>query len=173
MISKKMVESLNGQVNAEMYSAYLYLSMSAWAESKDLAGIAHWLSVQAQEEMIHAMKLYRYVNDVGERVVLKAIAKPPAEWKSVTDVFKEVLAHEKKVTGLINALVNQAKKEKDNASEIFLQWFVTEQIEEEQSANEILARLKMVGEKGQALFMMDSQLGARVAPVSAPAADGE
>ena len=161
MIGKKMVTALNGQINAELYSAYLYLSMSSWAESKDLGGVAKWLAMQAQEETTHALKLYQYVNSVGERVELKAIAKPPADFKSVTGVFQEVLAHEKKVTGLINALVNQAKREKDNATEIFLQWFVTEQIEEEQSATDILAKLKMVGEKGQALFMIDAKLGAR------------
>ena len=166
MISKKMATALNEQINAELYSAYLYLSMSAWAAHQGLSGVATWLTMQVQEEIIHMQKMFTYVNSVGERVVLKAIAKPPADFKTVTGVFQEVLAHEQKVTGLINALVNQAKKEKDNATEIFLQWFVTEQIEEEQSATDILSKLKMVGEKGQALFMIDAKLGARGASAS-------
>jgi len=161
MISKKMTTALNEQINAELYSAYLYLSMSSWASYQGLSGVATWLFMQAREETEHAQKIYQYVNSVGERVALKAIAKPPAQFKSVTDVFEEVLAHEKKVTALINALADQAKKEKDHATEIFLQWFVTEQIEEEEHAGDILAKLKLVGEKGQALFMMDARLGAR------------
>lgn len=161
MISSKMTKALNGQINAELYSAYLYLSMASWAQSKNLDGIGRWLSMQAQEETTHALKMYQYLNSVGERVVLEAIAKPPAQFKSVTDVFQKVLAHEQKVTGLINALATQAKKENDNATAIFMQWFVTEQIEEEESAGDILAKLEMVGEKGQALFMLDAKLGAR------------
>jgi len=161
MISDKMTAALNGQINAEMYSAYLYLSMSAFAAYKGWDGIAGWLSAQAMEEMTHAHKLYGYVNSQGGRVLLDAIEKPPAEFESARDIFAKTLEHEKKVTASINALVNLAIQEKDHATNAFLQWFVTEQVEEEEHAGTILARFELAGDHVGALFMLDRELGAR------------
>ncbi|MHC4488139.1 MAG: ferritin, partial [Planctomycetota bacterium] len=122
MISKKMEKALNGQLNAELYSAYLYLSMAAYFESADLAGFANWMRVQVQEEQFHAMKFYDYIIERGGRVTLGSIQAPPSDWDSPLAVFEATLTHEQKVTGLINDLVDVARGEKDNASEIFLQW---------------------------------------------------
>jgi len=162
MISKKMTEALNKQINAELYSAYLYLAMSSHASFNGTTGTATWLFVQAQEEMTHAQRLYNYVNSVGEHAVLAVIDEPPADFASVTDYFEKTLEHEKKVTAMINELVNLAVEEKDHATEIFLQWFVSEQVEEEESANDILAKLKLAGDVGGGLFMIDKELGTRV-----------
>lgn len=161
MISDKMAEALNAQINAEMYSAYLYLSMSAYAENEGLTGTANWLFVQVQEEMAHAQKIYGYVNRVGARIVLDAIEKPPAEFEGLVEIFEQVLAHEKKVTGLINALVDLASEERDHATGSFLNWFVDEQVEEEENANTLLAQLKLAGGQGPAVFMIDRELGLR------------
>lgn len=161
MLSKKMEEALNKQVNAELYSSYLYLAMAADFEAKNLPGFAHWLEVQAKEENGHAMKFYEYINDRRGRVKLAAIAAPPAEWASPLAAFEAVLAHEQKVTGLINDLVELAAKEKDTATGVFLQWFVTEQVEEEKTADAIVAQLKMIGDKGHGLIMLDRALAQR------------
>ena len=161
MISSKMAGALNKQINAEMYAAYLYLSMSSYSAYKGLDGIAKWLSLQAMEEMAHAQKIYGYVNSQGSRVLLGAIEKPPSEFKSAKDIFAKTLAHEKKVTASINALVNLAVKEKDHATHAFLQWFVTEQVEEEEHAGMILSRFELAGDQVGALFMLDRELGAR------------
>ncbi|MCK5568134.1 MAG: ferritin, partial [Spirochaetes bacterium] len=134
MLSKKLESELNKQLNAELYSAYLYLSMAAYYESKNLKGFANWMNVQAQEEQVHGMKIYDYINGRGGRVQLAVIEAPPVEWSSVVDVFDNVYSHEQKVTGLINNLVNIATEEKDHATVNFLQWFVAEQVEEEASA---------------------------------------
>lgn len=171
MISKKMAKSLNKQINAEMYSAYLYLSMSSQASHDGLPGVANWFYCQAKEEMSHAEKIYNYVNSQGERVVLAAIDQPPTEFESATAMFEAALEHEKKVTGMINNLANQAVTEKDHATGIFLQWFVTEQVEEEEHANDILSKLKLVGPKGNGLFMIDRELGSRT--FTPPAAEEE
>ena len=144
MVSKKMQGALNEQINAELYSAYLYLSMVAYFESVNLPGFATWMRVQTQEELTHAMKIYEFVNECGGRVILKPIAEPPAEWESPLVAFKAAYKHEQKVTGLINNLVNLAIEEKDHASNNFLQWFVDEQVEEEASADEVVQKLKMV-----------------------------
>jgi len=133
MISKKIEKALNKQINAELYSAYLYLSMVAYFESVNLPGFANWMKVQTQEELMHAMKIYDFVNERGGRVVLKAIEAPPTEWDSPLDAFEATYKHEQKVTGLINNLVNLAIEEKDHATSSFLQWFVNEQVEEESS----------------------------------------
>ena len=162
MIKEKMQNALNEQTNAELYSSYLYLSMSAYFQSVDLSGFANWMRVQAQEELMHAMKLYDYVNERGGRVILSKIEGPPTEWDSPTAAFEHVYKHEQKVTGLINGLVNLAIEEKDHATNNFLQWFVTEQVEEEASANEVLQKLKLVGEEGSGLLMLDSELAQRV-----------
>jgi len=171
MIDKKMQEALNEQINAELYSAYLYLSMAAYFESVALSGFASWMRVQFQEEQLHAMKIYDYVNERGGRVTLKAIDKPPAEWDSPQAVFEATLKHEQKVTSLINDLVYLARDLKDNASEIFLQWFVSEQVEEEKSADEILQKLKLTAEAPGQMYMIDKELGQRV--FTPPSTEGE
>ena len=173
MLNDKMREALNDQLIAETYSGYLYLAMGAYFEAEGLRGFAHWMGIQAREEFFHAAKFYNFINERGGRVVLKAIDGPPTEWASPLAVFEAVLAHEQKVTGLINDLVGLAQEEKDHASGIFLQWFVTEQVEEEDSAGEILQQLKLVGEAGQGLFMLDKEMGQRaVSPTVAAAMTG-
>ncbi|MBN2542632.1 ferritin [bacterium] len=158
MISAKMQESMNRQLNREMYSAYLYLSMSAYFEDTGLKGFANWMKVQAQEEMMHAMKFYDFINERGGRVILQDIEAPPGKWDSPLDVFENVAEHERKVTSLISGLVDLAISEKDHASNAFLQWFVSEQVEEEASADEIVQRMKLVGKEGNGLFMFDREL---------------
>jgi ferritin len=162
MLSKKMTDALNTHTNAELYSSYLYLSMSSYASHQGLRGAANWLYVQANEEMIHVQKMYDYVNSQGARVILDAIEKPPAEFGSLMDLFQGVLEHEQKVTALINELMTKAVAENDHATQTFLQWFVTEQIEEEETVNELIARLRLAGDTGAAVFMIDNELAARV-----------
>ncbi len=162
MISNKMEEALNGQVNAEMYSAYLYLSMESYFRSLNLSGFANWMRVQVQEELMHAIKIYDFVNECGGRVTLKAIEGPPTKWESPLAVFEAVYAHEQKVTGLINELVDLAIKEKDHATNTFLQWFVNEQVEEEDSADQVVQKLKMIKNDPGGLFLVDRELGQRV-----------
>jgi ferritin len=165
MISEKMEKALNEQVNKEMYSAYLYMSMSAYSDSIGLKGFANWFMVQYHEEMMHAMKIYEYIQRQGRRVELAAIQQPPSEFESPLDMFEKTLAHEKMVTKSINDLVDLAIGEKDHATHIFLQWYVTEQIEEEENDNDIIAKLKLVGTGSQGnngLFMIDKELGDRM-----------
>jgi len=162
MIRKKMEEALNGQLNAELYSAYLYLSMAAYFESADLPGFANWMRVQTQEEQFHATKFYDYIIERGGRVILRSIDAPPADWDSPFVAFKATLEHEQKVTGLINDLMYLAREEKDNASEIFLQWFVNEQVEEEDNVSTVLGQLKPIKGSPEDLFMMDKEMGQRV-----------
>lgn len=162
MISNKIQEAFNEQINAELYSSYLYLSMSAYFESISLPGFAHWMRCQAQEEVVHAMKFYTFISERGGSVQLKAIDGPPTEWESPQAVFEAAYAHEVKVTGLINALVDLAIQERDHASNNFLQWFVAEQVEEEASADEVLQKIKLAGDHGGGLFMLDRELGQRV-----------
>jgi ferritin len=161
MISKKMVKALNRQINAEMYSAYLYFAMSTYATSIGMKGMAHWLFVQGQEELTHAFRQFQYVNSQGEQVIFAAIAQPPANFDSPLHVFQEVLKHEQKVTAGIHELANLATAEKDHASGVFLQWFVTEQVEEEQNVHEMVGKLKLVGNNGGGLFMIDKELETR------------
>ena len=160
-ISEKMEKALNEQVNAELYSAYLYLSMAAYAEAKNFRGIAHWLKIQAKEELGHAMKIFNFIYERGGKVTLKEIKQPPTEWSNFTELFKEVYEHEKHVTELINNLVKMAKEENDYATEVFLNWFVEEQVEEEDQARTIYEKLKMAGENVNALFFIDRELGMR------------
>jgi ferritin len=157
-----MEQALNKQLNAELYSAYLYLSMAAYFYALNLNGFANWMTVQNQEETSHAMKFYSYINERGGRIALAQIDGPPTAWNSPLEVFQETLKHEEKVTSLINDLVDLAITERDHAANAFLQWFVTEQVEEEASANEILQNLKMAGNDPNALFMLDRELGTRV-----------
>ncbi len=162
MLSKKMEKALNEQINKEMYSAYLYMSMSSFSTNKGLPGFANWFMVQYKEEMEHAMKIYDYVNSQGGKVKLMTIDEPPSDFKDPMDMFQKTLKHEKYVTQCINELVDLSIKEKDYATQIFLQWFVTEQIEEEGNDNEIISKLELAGSKGNGLFMIDKELGTRV-----------
>ncbi|RZN44050.1 MAG: ferritin [Methanophagales archaeon ANME-1-THS] len=172
MLSEKMEAALNKQLNNELYSAYLYLSMSAYSTSIGLKGFAQWFLVQYQEETVHAMKFYKYILDQGSQVKLMAIAQPMTEFKSPLDMFEKTLQHEKFITQCINDLVDFALAEKDQATEIFLQWFVTEQIEEEGNDHEIIGKLKLVGDQGPALLMLDRELATRVfKPPAATAKD--
>jgi ferritin len=156
-----MLKALQEQVNAEMYSAYLYLSMSACCESMNLRGCANWIRVQAGEEMTHAMKIYDYIIERGGEMELRAIEKPPSTWDSPLDIFKQAYEHEVKVTGMINNLVNIAQEEKDHATNNMLQWFVSEQVEEEASADDIVRKLEMVGNDKRGLLMIDRDLAGR------------
>lgn len=161
MISKTMEAALNRQVNREMYSAYLYLAMSAYCETTGLKGFAKWMRVQAKEEQTHAMKIYDYILARGGTISLDTIEAPKAKWSSAGKVFDEVYAHEQKVTGMIHALVELAQKEKDHATFEMLQWFVKEQVEEEEHASEIVGQIKMLGDVVGHLFWLDHQLGKR------------
>lgn len=157
----KMSEAFNEQIKNEFYSAYLYLAMSAYCADLGLPGFASWLRVQAKEEVTHATKMYDYVLSRGEKVVLKAIEAPPAAWKNPLDVMQSALKHEKFVTAKLNELTDLAVKQKDHASQIFLAWYITEQVEEEQSFGDIVNALKLIKGEGQGLLMMDRELGSR------------
>lgn len=161
MINRTIEAAINEQIKHELYSAYLYLSMSAWAEANNLGGAAHWLRAQFGEEQGHAMKFYHYVVEQGGRVALQALAQPPAEWTSLLDVFQQVLDHEKKITALLVRLYETAVVEKDYATQFLMQWFINEQIEEEKNAAQVIEAIKMVGHSGTALYMVDRQLAAR------------
>jgi ferritin len=164
MLNTNIQDALNSQINAELYSSYLYLSMSAYFDSQNLTGMANWMRIQAQEELTHAMKFFDFVNERDGIVVLTQVGAPKTEWTSPLDVFEDVLAHEKKVTGLINELVDLSLTEKDHAANIFLQWFVTEQVEEEANASTIVDKLKLIGDTPVALYMLDGELGQRTLP---------
>ena len=161
MISGKMLGALNEQINAELYSAYLYLSMSAHFEDAHLGGFASWMRVQAREELGHVMRLYDYVVERGKRVELSAIERPPSNWSSPMAGFEGAYKHERKITARINGLVDMAIKDNDHATNNMLQWFVAEQVEEEASASEIVERLKLVGDDGRGLLMLDRHLAER------------
>ena len=171
MLSDPMTGALNKQVNAEMYSAYLYQSMATWALDQGLNGLANWMDCQAKEEMVHAFKLYNFIAERGGRVLLTVIDGPPTDWGSPVAVAEHVLAHEQKVTGLINGLVDLAIEEKDHVTRSFLNWFVDEQVEEEGSAAEILNRLKLAADSPGGMLMIDRELGTRV--FTPPPAEGE
>ncbi len=162
MDKKRIEKQLNEQLNKEFYSSYLYLAMSAYCESISLPGFAHWMKTQAQEELFHAMKFYDYINERGFKVDLLKIDEPEKEWESPLNIFEEVLKHEQFITDSINNLVNIAEEEKDHATRIFLNWFVSEQVEEEASVDTILQKLKLTGGKGSGLFMIDKELSTRV-----------
>lgn len=172
MLSSKMQDALNAQINAELYSAYFYLSMSAYYESANLPGFANWMHVQYQEETFHALKFYGYVTSRGGRVILKAIDAPPTEWKSALAPFEDTYKHEQKVTGLINNLVNLAMDERDHATNAMLQWFVTEQVEEEKNASDIVAQIKLLQDAPDGIFRIDRELATRVYVPPTTAAEG-
>lgn len=162
MIKKSLEDAINQQVNAEFYSAYLYASMAAYFDEKNLKGFANWMRVQVQEEMAHGKRMFDYLGERGGRVVLQAIEAPPHEWNSILEVFETVYKHEQHVTALINNLVSLALKENDHAAYIFLQWFVDEQVEEEGSADEVVQQLKLMGNEAGPLFMLDREMKQRV-----------
>lgn len=161
MLNKKLQDALNEQIKNELYSGYLYLAMSAYFEANNLPGFAHWMRVQAAEEQTHALKFFDFVVDHGGRVELQAIDQPPVEFQSPLAVFEATLAHEQKVTGLIYKLYELAIAEHDYPAQVMLQWFINEQVEEEKNATQIVETLKMIGEKGQALVMLDRELSQR------------
>jgi len=161
MINKPMQDAMNEQINKEMFSSYLYLSMAAYFEGKNLPGFANWMRLQADEEREHAMKFYDFILERGGRVELKAIEAPKSEWNSNLEVVEEVAAHEAKVTASINDLYELALKEKDYPSQIMLQWFITEQVEEENNAAEIVASLKMIEARETAVLQLDHKLAKR------------
>lgn len=162
MINKKIEEAFNVQINAELYSAYLYLSMAAYFDAQNLPGFANWMRVQFQEEQFHGLRMFDYVNQRGGRVILTKIDGPKAEWKNIVDVFEEVLSHERHVTSLIYSIMDIAVAERDHATQSFLNWFVDEQVEEEATAETIIDELKLIDGKGNGVLMMDREFRARV-----------
>lgn len=161
MISPKIEKELNFQLNKEAFSAYLYMSMAAYFQSEDLTGFASWMTVQAKEETFHAQKFYDFIHERDGKVILEQIEKPQTDWKSPLDVFEAALEHERFITASINELVNTALEEKDHATNIFLQWFVTEQVEEEASVSEVVKKLKLMKDAPGGIYMLDKELGAR------------
>ena len=162
MINKAIEKLINEQINEEMFSAYLYMSMSSWFESQNLPGFANWMRVQTLEEMTHADKFYHHLIDRGGRALLKPIKGPDTEWASPLAVFEASYKHEQHITSLINNLVDKALSEKDHAANAMLQWFVTEQVEEEKNAEQVIQKLKMMGQAPGGMFMLDQELGLRV-----------
>lgn len=163
MPSKKMLNALNEQIKHELDSAYIYLAMVAYFESNNLPGMAHWMRLQGQEEMVHAMKIFDFIHDRGARVELHALGKPAAALKSPLDVFQKALKHEQKISGLIHQLYELATKEKDYPTQVMLQWFIEEQVEEEKSAEEAVEKLKLAQDNDTALLFIDQQMGQRQA----------
>ena len=163
MLSQEIQDAINDQIHHEFHSAYLYLSMSAYMEAANFKGFAHWMRVQSTEEVNHAMKLFDYVNDRNGRVTLKALEQPPSNFKSVQDTFEQAYEHEKKVTRMIHNLYELATRENDYATQVALQWFITEQVEEEDTAMTVVDRLKIAGTDGTALLFLDRELGSRAA----------
>ncbi len=169
MLSDKMLEALNEQINRELYSEYLYLSMAAWFEDQGLPGFAAWMRAQTQEEHFHAMKMFDYVNEVNGKVSLKTIEGPPVDFDSPLAIFEASLEHEKYITASINERMKLAMDESDFATANFLQWYVAEQVEEEANVGAVVDKLRLSGGQGNAILMLDQQLGARVftAPTAA------
>ncbi len=161
MLSQKMTDALNGQANREFYSAYLYLSMSAYFESSGMRGMANWMRVQASEELVHAMKMYDYVIAAGGRAKMLAVEEPQFSWASPVDAFQHVWNHERAVTGLIKALVGVSLSEKDDATNKFLLWYIDEQVEEEESSDTVLNKVKAAGNDTSKLQAVDKELGQR------------
>ena len=160
-ITKTVQDAINEQINKEMYSAYLYLSMAVHFETQNLGGFAHWMRLQSNEELSHAMKFFEYVHERGGRVELKAIAQPRSEWKSSLALFEQVLEHEQFVTASIYKLYEVSLKESDYPTQGMLQWFIKEQVEEEKNASEIVEKLKLIDAHGTAVLMLDHELGKR------------
>ena len=161
MLAESMQDAMNEQIRNEFFSAYQYLSMAAYCETANLPGFAHWMRTQAQEEKEHAMKFYDFILERGGQVELRAIEDPRIEFGSPLEVFEGALEHERKVTAMINDLYALAMEERDYASQTFLQWFVTEQVEEEKNAGDVVETLRMIGGSNEALFLLDRELGQR------------
>lgn len=170
MLKDSVQNALNDQIQAEFHSAYLYLSMAAWCESRNFDGFGHWMRMQAQEEMFHAMKVYDYVHMTGGRVLLQAVEKPEVDWESPLALFTASLDHEKYMTGRINDLLGLAMKENDYATANMLQWFISEQVEEEATVDAICGKLEMMGDNMHAVYMLDRELEGRSEPTP-PAAE--
>jgi len=169
MITKKMETALNGQINKEIYSAYLYLAMSAYCNKLGMPGAEHWFRMQYDEEVIHMTKMFDYVMQHGGDAHLMQIDEPPREFGTVLEAFESSLAHEQFVTKSINELLDVAVEEKDHATRVFLQWYITEQVEEEANVQEIVQRFKLAGDNGGALMMIDDKLALRLPPAPASA----
>jgi ferritin len=169
MLEPKMQKALNEQLNYELYSGYIYLSMSSWFESINLIGFASWMRLQAQEELLHAMKFFDFVMERGGRALLAPVDGPATEWQTPLEAFEDAYEHETKVTGRINKLVDLAMELSDHATNNFLQWFVAEQVEEEASVDEVVQRLKLVGKDSSGLFMLDRELAGRTPPAPSAA----
>lgn len=167
MLSESVQKALNAQINFELYSSYIYLSMAAWFEDKDLPGHASWMKVQATEELLHVEKFYHYIIERDGRVILDKIDSPTQEWDSPLAAFEDALKHEQEVSRKINKIVDKALSEGDHATNNFLTWFVNEQVEEEASVKDVVRQLKMIGNDGHGLFMLDKELRARVLDTSA------
>ncbi len=161
MLDSDVQDAINTQIRNEYYSSYLYLSMSAYCESRNFPGCASWLRRQSEEELVHAMKLFDYMVDRGARVVLESIDQPPSEFGTLLEVFEEVLEHEREVTGMINSLYDLAVSQNDHATAVSLHWFIEEQVEEEKSAEEVVEKLKLASDNGAALMILDAELGSR------------
>lgn len=161
MFSQQVQNAINDQINAELYSAYVYLSMSAYFEAQNLSGFAHWMRLQYQEETQHALKLFDYMNDRGGAIALKAVDAPPAGSGSALDIFEKTLAHEQKVTGLIHSLYKLAVDEGDYPTQVLLQWYIDEQVEEEKNATAAVANLRLAGDSGPGLLLLDREMGGR------------
>lgn len=162
MINEKLEKVINQQINAEMYSAYLYLSMSAYLESINLPGFASWMRVQFEEEQFHALRFFTFLNERGGRVELDAIEKPQFVWNNVIEVFEHTLEHERHVTSLLNNIADIAETEKDRPTRNLMVWFIDEQVEEESSAEKIINELKLINGEGHGMLMLDRELGTRV-----------
>ncbi len=171
MMSQTMQDAFNEQMKQEFYSSYLYLSMSAYCEVANLPGLAHWMRIQAREEVKHAMKIFDHMLDRGGAVQLQPIDRPPSTFSSARDVFEQAHHHEEQVTASINKVYGQAMDERDFASRVFLDWFVQEQVEEEKTSGLLAEQLRMVGEDRPGLLMLDRELGARRGDAEEPAAE--
>lgn len=161
MLSKTLQNAINNQIHSEIYSSYLYMAMAAYADSKNFKGVAKWFKIQADEEWMHAMKLYDFMIDRGATVIFKAIEQPPSDFKSILHTFEATLEHEKKVTSSINKLYELAVKENDYPTQVMLHWFIDEQVEEEAQASEIIEKIKLAGEKSSSMLWLDHELGKR------------
>lgn len=162
MITPKMVAAINDQINFEIYSSYIYLSMSAYFHDRDMPGAANWMRIQAQEELVHAVMMFNYLVEREGRALMAPVKGPENEWASPLAAFEDALAHERIVTGRINAIMDLAMSESDHATAQFYQWFVKEQVEEESKAKAIVQQLKLAGKDGQGLLLIDRDLATRV-----------
>lgn len=161
-MKEKVLECMNKQINAELFSSYLYLSMAAWANAKGYKGVANWLHIQSKEEYAHAMKLYTYIEDRNEKPLLDAIEKPACSWNNIIHLFEDVYEHELKVTDMIHNLYSVSLAEQDHASVSFLKWFIDEQVEEEANVASIIDDIKLAGETGPGMYMIDKELSLRI-----------